>query len=51
MTLRKRDVDVIEHVIRSMSGRDYSALVNWLAQGCDGSLWEHLRPPNYREPL
>jgi hypothetical protein len=40
----KRETEILEQIISSMTENEYWGLVGWLGDGCDGPLWECLRP-------
>jgi hypothetical protein len=40
----KRDAEIIEQIVRSMTENGYWGLVGWLSCGGEGPLWECLRP-------
>jgi hypothetical protein len=40
----KREADIVEQIVSSLNEREYWGLVNWLASGCNGPLWESVRP-------
>jgi hypothetical protein len=42
--MTKREADVVEQTVYSINEREYWGLVGWLANGCDGPLWNAVRP-------
>jgi hypothetical protein len=49
----KREAEIVEQIVGSMSEREYWGLVGWLGDGTKGSLWDYLRarPPRSGTPL
>jgi hypothetical protein len=41
--MTKREAEIIEQIVRSMTEREYWDLVGWLANGIEGPLWEPRR--------
>lgn len=42
--MTKREAELLEHIIRSMSGDEYQRSVfGWLPGGCNGPLWDWMR--------
>jgi hypothetical protein len=46
----KRDIEVIERIVRGMSEAKHWGLVYWLGDGCHRSLWDYCKPYRYRKP-
>jgi hypothetical protein len=43
--MTKREAELLEHIIRSLSEDEYHHLVfGWLPTGCNGTLWFHMNP-------
>lgn len=40
----KREAEVIEEMVCSMTKREYLKFVDWLGQGASEPLWNYLRP-------
>jgi hypothetical protein len=40
----KREAELVGHIIHSMTEREYQCFMAWMSNGCDGALWEYLRP-------
>jgi hypothetical protein len=41
-TTTRREAEIVEDIVRSMSEREYGQLIAWLASGITGSLWDCL---------
>jgi hypothetical protein len=40
----KREAEIVEQIVCSMTKNEYWGLVGWLSSGGEGPLWECLRP-------
>lgn len=43
--MTKREAEIIEQIVRSMTEREYWGLVGWLSNATEGPLWELVRRP------
>jgi hypothetical protein len=41
--ITKRDAEILEKIVRSMSERQSWGLVGWLSHGADGPFWDCIR--------
>jgi hypothetical protein len=44
----KREAEIIEQIVSSMTENEYWGLVGWLSNACEGPLWKCLRRPRRR---
>jgi hypothetical protein len=42
--MRKADAEKLEQAVRALGRRKYWPFIGWLSSGCEGDLWEYLRP-------
>ena len=46
--ITKHDVENIERAVRAMSQNQYDGLLCWLANACEGDLWDCAKPSYLR---
>ena len=47
----KREAEIVEQIVSSMTKNEYWGLVGWLSSGGEGPLWKCLRPRKRQPPL